>query len=126
MYEEIFLRRQKIEDYTARARSYKVPELPERQAELIRGEKAVVVCGNLLRAYLFERGLWRRKAESDLGEVRKVTSGKDQILIESAAGSERITVAEDPVEKEVYFVRDVHYRNAGEDERKLTRKVLGM
>ena len=114
MYEEIFVRRQKIEDYTARARSYKVPELPERQAELIRGEKAVVVCGNLLRAYLFERGLWRRKAESDLGEVRKVTSGKDQILIESAVGSERITVAEDPLEKEVYFVRDVHYRNAGE------------
>ena len=71
MYEEIMIRQQKIVDYTNRARYYKLPELPERQAELIRGEKAVVVCGNLLRAYIFERGLWRKKAECELGEVQK-------------------------------------------------------
>ena len=42
MHEEILVRQQKIVDYTERARHYKLRELPEREAELIRGDKAVV------------------------------------------------------------------------------------
>ena len=114
MYEKILTRQQKIVDYTNRARYYKLPELPEHEAELIRGDKAVVVCGNLLRAYLFERNLWRKKAESDLGEIRKVSCTPEQISIETASGFERITVGEDKSEGELYFIRDVHYNNAGE------------
>ena len=114
MYEEIFVRQQKITDYANRARYYKLPELPKRQAELIRGDKAVVLCGNLLQAYVFERNLWRKKAESDLGEVRKVSCTPEQISIETACGFERITIGEDKSEGELYFIRDIHYNNAGE------------
>ncbi|MBR7103477.1 MAG: hypothetical protein IKC65_00880 [Lentisphaeria bacterium] len=113
MYEEIFIRQQKITDYTNRARYYKLPQLPEHEAELIRGDKAVVLCGNLLRAYIFERGLWRKKAESDLGEVKNVSCDGESIFIETAWGSERISTGEDKEENELYFIRDVHYNCAG-------------
>ena len=124
MYEEIFVRQQKITDYANRARYYKLPELPKRQAELIRGDKAVVLCGNLLQAYVFERNLWRKKAESDLGEVRKVSCTPEQISIETACGFERITIGEDKSEGELYFIRDIHYNNAGEQRLQLLQQQL--
>ena len=114
MYEEILARQKKIVDYTDRARHYKLAELPPRRAELIRGDRAVVVCGDLLRAYFFERGLWRKKAASDLGRVTDVFCDGGQIIVTADWGKERITCAEDESEGEVYFVRDVHYDNAGE------------
>ena len=76
MYKEILIRQQKIVDYTNRARYYKLSELPKRQAELICGNKAVIVCDNLLQAYVFERNLWRKKAE--LCEALKFFRGKPQ------------------------------------------------
>ena len=114
MYEEIAIRQQKIVDYTQKARYYKLKELPEHEAEIIVEDKAIVLCGSLLRGYSFARGLWRKRAEMDLGKIVRSESCEKGICIECEDRSFVITKACSESEKEWYFTFDVTYNETND------------
>lgn len=114
MNEQIAARQEKILNYAREARTLRLEELPEYQAGIVEGEKALIVTGNRLQGYVLERGLWRRKAEADLGNVSAVHRSGGGIQIVRDSGGERIHPAFDAEENELYFVRDIHYRHGGD------------
>ena len=113
MYEEIMIRQQKIVDYTNKARYYKLTELPEYEAGFVEGDKALILCGNLLRAYAFRNKMWRKRAEADLGEVKVLSADENAITLSTRDGEEVITKAYSKWEKELYFVRTITYKETG-------------
>ena len=113
MYEKIMERQQKIVDYTNRAKFYKLPKLPENHGAIVADDKAVVVVGDVLRAYCYCRGLWRLRAEADLGAVGDVISNGDTLRIECTGKTETVTKAFDAEENETYFVREITYEETG-------------
>lgn len=98
MNEQIAARQEKILNYAREARTLRLEELPEYQAGIVEGEKALIVTGNRLQGYVLERGLWRRKAEADLGNVSAVHRSGGGIQIVRDSGGERIHPAFDAEE----------------------------
>ena len=113
MYEQIKIRQQKIVDYTEKARYYKLKELPEYEAGLIVENKALILCGSLLRAYTFVRGLWRKRAEMELGTIRRSEADSESLRIETENKNFVITKSYSETENEWYFTFDVTYAETG-------------
>ncbi|MCQ2377949.1 MAG: hypothetical protein MJ016_01910 [Victivallaceae bacterium] len=113
MYEKIFERQQKIVDYTQKAKYYKLPELPECRAKLVRGNRAVVVVDDTVRAYYFWRNLWRKKAERKIENLFSVEAETDKIVLRSADAETTLFFACDPEENEEYLVWEINYSDAG-------------
>ena len=114
MYEQIKIRQQKIVDYTEKARYYKLKELPEYEAGLIVENKALILCGSLLRAYTFVRGLWRKRAEMEFGTIRRSEADSESLRIETENKNFVITKSYSETENEWYFTFDVTYAETGD------------
>ncbi|MCQ2379515.1 MAG: hypothetical protein MJ025_01130 [Victivallaceae bacterium] len=110
----IDIRRDKIVDYTNRAKYYKLPELPEHSAEIVSGDRAVVVCGDVVRAYFRHNGLWRKKAERKIDGMVSATVENDAIVITTSCSKERISWATDVTSGETYAIWKIEYSNAGD------------
>jgi len=113
MYEKIFERQAKIVDYTQRAKYYKLAELPECRAKLVRGNQAIVVVDDEVRAYYFWRNLWRKKAQRKIENLVSVEQKAESIVLTGADAVTTLSFACDAEEKESYVVWDVQYSNAG-------------